>query len=153
MVKTMELGPRLNTVAPDFKLYNHESVQNSLSELMGTDGLLLGFTGDIWQPASVRRILWFQRHVGNFNRYGVNIGLLICDKPYVLYGYHLSTATPLGFPLLADEDRSVHLRYNMTQHAGLVLINHEGYICDKWLVPDERVWPRTQEIIASFDLL
>lgn len=153
MIKTMELGPRLNTAAPDFKLYNHESVQSTLFDIMGERGLLLGFTGDIWQPASVRRILWFQRHTMSFQRYGVNIGLLICDKPYVLYGYNLSAVTPLGFPLLADVDRDVHIRFNMIQHAGLTLIDAEGVIRDKWLVPDERVWPRTQEVISSFDLL
>ena len=153
MLKTIELGPPLNSAAPAFTLYNHENQKQSLGELMGSSGLLLGFTGDIWQPASVRRILWFQRHTTMFARYGVQIALLICDKPHMLYGYYLSTAAPLGFPLLADATREVHHQFNMTQHSGLVLVGHDGLIRDKWLVPDERVWPRVQELVSSFNLL
>jgi peroxiredoxin len=153
MIDTMELGPRLNTLAPEFMLYNHENHQITLRDLMGRNGLLLGFTGDIWQPASVRRILWLQRHEPRFARRGVNIALLICDKPHMLYGFYLSTVTPLAFPLLADADRRVHEAFRMDRFSGLVLLDRMGVLRDKWLVPDERVWPREQELIRSFELL
>lgn len=153
MLKTLELGPRLHTPAPDFWLHNHLNQHSTLSDLMGQRGLMLGFTGDIWHPASVRRILWLQRHAPKFQRMGVNVALLICDKPHMLYGYHLSSVTPLNFPLLADVDRGIHHEFNMERFSGLVLINRDGLICDKWLVPDERVWPREQELIESFVLL
>lgn len=153
IAQTIELGPYLNITAPDFRLYNHDNQQNSLADLMGEQGLLLGFTGSIWQPASIRRILWLQRHAARFKREGVNIALLICDKPHTLYGFYLSTVTPLSFPLLADVDREVHLRFRMDRFAGLVLVDHRHLIRDKWLVPDERVWPREQELVQSFNLL
>lgn len=153
MFNTIELGPRLNELAPSFSLYNHENRMSHLDELSGPRGLLLGFTGDIWQPASVRRILWFQRHHSRFMRLGVNVALLICDKPHMLYGFYMSSVTPLGFPLLADVDRIVHKQFSMERYAGLTLLDNDLVIRDKWLVPDERVWPKEQELIQSFDLL
>lgn len=149
MFQTLELGPIIDQRAPDFALLNHDHRIMSLEDLMGEHGLLLGFTGDIWQPASVRRILWLQRYAPRLHKLGVNIALLFSDKPHMLYGFYMSTPTPLGFPLLSDLDRDVHRRYNMERHAGLALINRELRVADKWLVPDERVWPQVQELIQA----
>lgn len=153
MFNTLELGPQLKSVAPNFSLFNHENRESTLHGIMGAKGLLLGFTGDIWQPASVRRILWLQRHSSRFVRDGINVALLICDKPHMLYGFYMSSVMPLEFPLLADDKRSVHTQFRMERYAGLVLINSHGLICDKWLVPDERIWPNAQELIDSFQQL
>jgi len=153
MLNTIELGPRLNSLAPDFSLLNHEHRESSLSRLMGKKGILLGFTGDIWQPASVRRILWLQRQNSRFVRHGVNTALLICDKPHMLYGFYMSSVMPLEFPLLADDERTIHAKFSMERHAGLILIDSKTIIRDKWLVPDERVWPNAQELLDAFQHL
>jgi peroxiredoxin len=153
MYNTLELGPRLNSVAPEFSLLNHEHRECNLCGLMGKKGLLLGFTGDIWQPASVRRILWLQRQNSRFVRQGINVALLICDKPHMLYGFYMSSVMPLEFPLLADEERITHTKFSMERHAGLILIDSLGIIRDKWLVPDERVWPNVQELTDAFHQL
>ncbi len=153
MHHTLEMGPRLLTPAPEFALYNHEHRLLTREQVSGPRGLLLGFTGDTWQPASVRRILWLQRHAQRFQRLGVYIALLLCDKPHSLYGFYMSSASPLLFPLLADVDRRVHQIYSMDRYSGLVLIDAAGCIRDKWLVPDERVWPHAQELTQSFSAL
>lgn len=153
MIATLEMGPQLNVDAPDFVLVNHENREMSLAEMIGKRGLLLGFTGDIWQPASVRRILWLQRYYNQFTRMGINTGLLICDKPHMLYGFSMSSIRPLNFPLLADVHSDVHQLYRMERYAGLVLVNNVLTIVDKWIVPDERVWPRAQELITVFETL
>jgi peroxiredoxin len=153
MLNTLEMGPRLLTPAPDFALYNHEHRLLTRDQVTGPRGLLLGFTGDTWQPASVRRILWLQRHALRFERQGVHIALLLCDKPHALYGFYMSSASPLQFPLLADADRRVHRAYSMDHYSGLVLVDTDGSIRDKWLVPDERVWPHAQELLQSFGAL
>jgi peroxiredoxin len=153
MFNTIELGPRLNSVAPEFTLLNHEHQESTLSGMIGKKGLLLGFTGDIWQPASVRRILWLQRQHSRFVRHGVNLALLICDKPHMLYGFYMSSVMPLEFPLLADAERVVHTKFSMDRHAGLILIDSRKIIRDKWLVPDERVWPNAQELLDALHQL
>ena len=150
---TLEMGPPVGLDAPAFSLMNHENHVMALSDLMGERGILLGFTGDIWQPASVRRILWLQRQHHQFTTYGVEIALLICDKPHMLFGYSMGSVRPLQFSLLADTDRRIHEAYRMTRYAGLVLLDHEYTIRDKWIVPDERVWPRAAELCAVFEQL
>jgi hypothetical protein len=39
----------------------------------------------------------------------------------------------------------------MTRYAGLVLVDHKQVIRDKWIVPDERVWPKAAELCAIFE--
>ena len=153
MFNTRELGPHLKSLAPNFSLLNHEHRESTMRGLLGEKGLLLGFTGDIWQPASVRRILWLQRHSSRFARGGINVAMLICDKPHMLYGFYMSSVMPLEFPLLADDERKVHNQFSMERHAGLILIDYNGFIRDKWLVPDERVWPNVQELLDAFQKL
>jgi peroxiredoxin len=153
MIKTMALGPQLNVPAPDFGVLSHTNNLMSLENLMGERGLVLGFTGDIWEPASVRRILWFQRHYPQFSRLNVNLALLLCNQPHQLYGYSMSSVTPLEFPLLADVNREVHALYNMERYAGLVVVDATGIIRDKWLMPDERVWPKAPELMAVLEML
>jgi hypothetical protein len=79
MLNTFELGPFLNVAAPAFMVRDHESRKHILDDLMGKNGLLLGFIGDIWLPASVRRILWLQR----FNMTQVS-GLVMLDGQQIV---------------------------------------------------------------------
>ena len=153
LAQTLHMGPHLQTVAPGFTLFNHENKVIRLHQLFGEQGLLLGFTGDIWEPASVRRILWMQRHYMQFCKRGVGSALLTCDKPQMLSGFSMSSQVPLEFPLLADADHAIHEQYNMTRYAGLVLIDANQILRDKWIVPDERVWPRPAELLAAIDRL
>ncbi len=153
LAKTLEMGPRLQTIAPDFTLLNHENEPTPLNQLFGERGLLLGFTGDIWEPASVRRILWLQRHYTQFFKKGIGSALLLCDKPHMLSGFTMSSVVPLGFPLLADIDHAIHELYNMQPHAGLVLIDSQFIMREKWIVPDERVWPRPVDLLNAMDAL
>jgi peroxiredoxin len=147
MLNTVELGPRLYTPAPDFTACDHAQKPWNLTRLMGEHGLLLGFVGDIWQAASIRRIIWLQRHASTFIRGGFNVALLIQDKPFMVNGFYISSLTPPEFPLLADADGQVHLLYGMTRHSGLVLVDRMGVIRHKWLMPDERVWPKIHDML------
>jgi alkyl hydroperoxide reductase subunit AhpC len=65
----------------------------------------------------------------------------------------MSSPLPIPFPLLADVDAEVHQVYNMDQHPGLVLLDRKRLVRAKWLVPDERVWPKMQDLISAIDAL
>jgi|FLYN01.1.fsa_nt_gi peroxiredoxin len=149
MFHTLELGPILNVAAPAFMVRDHEHRRLSLDDLMGKQGLLLGFVGDIWMPASVRRILWLQRHAASFMRMDINLAPVICDQPHTLYGFRVSSPLPLEFPLLSDVDHAVHQLFNMDDLCGLVMLDSSRTIRHKWLVPDERVWPSINEILDA----
>jgi peroxiredoxin len=143
---TYELGPILYTPAPAFKVRDHGDKPQSIETLMGERGLLLGFIGDIWLSTNIRRIIWLQRHAHAFIKGGINVALLVCDQPHTLYGFYVSSPTPPEFPLLADVDAAVHRTYNLVQYPGMVLLDRKTIIRHKWLMPDERVWPKIQEM-------
>lgn len=153
MYETAELGPLINFSVPGFSLLDHKQVSHSLDDLMGYTGVMLGFIGDIWQPASVRRILWLQRQVHKFSLLGAPIALIIRDHPHTLYGFHMSSPLPVPFPLLADPDGKIHQAYQMDRHPGLLLIDRQHILRDKWLMPDDRVWPKVQELAQSIQEL
>lgn len=153
MYNTVEIGPRLDTAAPEFACSDHAQVRRHVDELMGEHGLLLGFIGDIWHPASIRRILWLQRHAQTFLHGGINVALLIRDQPYMLYGFYVSSPTPVAFPLLADVRGDVHRLFNMESHPGMVLLDRFRFVRHKWLMPDERVWPKIHELLEMIEQL
>lgn len=152
-VQTMELGPHLTAIAPDFRVPDHTKRPHDLGDLMGERGLLLGFVGDIWQPASMRRILWLQRHAQTFIQRGMNVALLIHDDVYTVYGFYVSSPTTPDFPLLADKDAKVHALFNMARNPGLVILDSTRVIRHKWLMPDERVWPKISELLHMLEVM
>lgn len=153
MFNTLEIGPHLETSAPDFCVGDHNQTNRKLDDLMGSKGLVLGFLVDIWLSASVRRIIWLQRHASTFIRAGYNVALVVRDEPHMLYGYYISSPSPLEFPLLADVRGEVHRLYSMSHHPGLVLLDNRRVIRHKWLMPDERVWPKIQEMLDVLNSL
>lgn len=153
MYDTFELGPKLNTAAPDFSLPDHNQKICTLDEIMGPNGVMLGFIGDIWQAASVRRILWLQRHVGKFAHLGTPIALLVRDHAHTLYGFRMSSPLPVPFPLLADADGKIHRAYQMDRHPGLLLVDHDRMLRYKWLMPEDNIWPKMPELVEAVQTL
>jgi peroxiredoxin len=150
---TMELGPRLNAAAPYFIARDHCEQPHDINQLIGERGLILGFIGDIWQQASVQRIFWLERHAHSFIKAGFQVALLIRDEPHMLYGFYVSSQTPPEFPLLADVGGEIHYLFNMTAHPGMVLLDSTAVIRHKWLVPDDRVWPKISEMLDILETI
>lgn len=146
MADTAELGPILNTYAPDFALQDHERHVRNLKSIIGQRGVLLGFIADIWKPASIRRILYMQKHFHKFAAEGYNVALLIADQQHTLYSFYMSSPMTVSVPLLADPDYAAHRQYNM-RHSGLVLVDSAGLIRAKWMMPEERVWPKVRDLL------
>lgn len=149
--ETAELGPKLHTPAPHFSLKNHEGGMSCLEQLLGSRGLLIGFVSDIWKPASIRRILYMQRHLAKFESEGFNLALIIGDKQYNLWTFYMSSPLTVVVPMLADEDMSIHRAFSMN-HPGLLLLNPDGLIQAKWLMPDEQVWPKAKELLQEVEV-
>lgn len=138
---------------PNFTLHDYKNRTYRLETLMGDYGLMLGFVGDIWKPTSVRRILWLQRHVSKFSLMGSPIALLVREEAHTLYGFQVSSPLPVPFPLLADEDGTVHTAYGMDTHPGLLLIDRDYKLRKYWQMPDDRVWPRMTELVQAVQYL
>jgi peroxiredoxin len=152
VLDTIEMGPRLQTTVPDFALPDGDNNELDLSDLMGQQGLLLAFVDTIWQPASIRRILYLQRHYKRFKNHGIEIAIVIGDTQQSVWSFHMSSPTSVLIPLLADENLSAHQMFNMRQ-AGLVFLDCDYTLRSKWLVPDERIWPSAKNILNDISYL
>ncbi len=150
--ETVEMGPKLYSQAPNFSIKDAEGNRVQLADLIGERGVLLAFVRNIWEPASIRRILYMQRHLQKFQSKGYNIALVIQDRQYSLWTFYMSSPMTVTVPLLADEDGAIHQSFNM-EHAGLLLLDADANIRSKWLMPDERVWPKARDLLeeASYE--
>jgi peroxiredoxin len=138
-------------MAPAFQIRDHAGRMHHSDDLLGEHGLLIGFVGDIWKAANIRRIIWLQKNSRSIMRNGAKLALIARDEPHVLYGYHISSLTPLDFPLFSDLDGRVHRLFNLSRFAGMVAIDPHGMIRQTWIVPDERVWPRISDITQTLE--
>jgi peroxiredoxin len=146
---TVEIGPTLMSLAPHFELPDHKKQLQTVETLSGPNGLILGFTRDIWLPASVRRILWLVHNARSFSRMGYGVGLIICNPAHSLAGFQMTSAPEGDFVLLADAEKQAYRSYGMLIYSGLVLIDSHQLVREKWLIPEERVWPKPQEVFAA----
>jgi peroxiredoxin len=146
---TLELGPPLSHSITNFLIRDHANKTHFLADLIGENGLMLGFISDVWNAISIQRILWLQRNFYSFKRQGVNMALVARDEPHLLYGFYVSSAMPPEFPLLADTDGRVHQALSMERFHGMVLLDHHLLVSRKWLVPDDRIWPKLHDILED----
>ena len=116
----LAFGPALHSPAPAFTVCAHTRDQYTLPSLLGERGLLLGFTGGIWNLANIRRVLWLRRYAYTLEMAGVNVALLDFDELNTLYDFATSSPVKITFPLLADEDGQVHDSYQLQGRTALV---------------------------------
>lgn len=119
----------------DFVLNNHKNISHQLSMIMGEKGILLGFTGDVWDLNCVRYVLWTQRQNFKLNSFGVNSALIVPNHCHELNGFFMSIPRDINFPLLADPSFSVYGAYDMAM-PGFVLLNRDAEVINKWYITD-----------------
>lgn len=143
----------LALAAPEFSVRDHAGKTQTLSNMMGTNGLVLGFLGEIWSPINIQRIIWLQKHAHSIHRAGYKLALVTRDQPHVLYGYYVSSLTPPPFPLLADESGEVHTQFEMFGRAGMIALDRAKLARHKWEVPADRIWPRINDITSILEAM
>lgn len=153
VMETVELGPSIHRRVRNFRLLNAKKEWVSLDDVMGDRGVLIGFIGNIWHEASVRRILWMQHYLHKFTVLGTPATLLIQEHISTLRGFEISSPLPILFPMLADEDGAIHQAYSMDRHPGLLLVDNAHILREKWLMPSQRVWPKPKEIALAIHQL
>ena len=149
----LEQGPEVFTAMTDFRLPDCNWNPYELGNLMGDNGLLLAFIGDIWHPSSVRRVMWLQHHMPRFITLGTPSAVIVRDEAKMLYGFQMSSPLPIPFPLLADTRGDVHEDYNMVGSTGLLLIDKTHLLRAKWIIPEDRIWVKLPELVAEIELL
>lgn len=153
ITRILEQGPQLFSTLPDFRLPDCNWNPHELGTLMGENGLILSFIGDIWHPASVRRVMWLQHHMPKFIALGTPAAVIVRDEAKMLYGFKMSSPLPIPFQLLADTRGDVHDDYDMVGLTGLLLIDKRHVLRAKWIIPEDRIWVKLPELVAEIELL
>ncbi len=149
--REMPLFINYERMTPDFCITNHEGKELNLSSMMGENGLVLGFVGDIWNPVNIQRIMWLQKHAHSFHRSGHNLALIAQDDTNALYGYYVSSLTPPPFPMLSDLDGTIHHMFDMDGRAGMIVVDSSQIARHKWEMPADRIWPRLTDITGILE--
>ena len=138
-------------MTPDFTIYDHAGKPQTLSNMMGMNGIVLGFIGEIWNPVNIQRIIWLQKQAHSIHRSGYKLALITRDQPQMLYGYYVSSVTPLPFPLLTDVEGEIHTIFEMTGRSGMVVLDPLKVARHKWEMPADRIWPRLTDIMGILE--
>ena len=141
----------LERMTPDFSIYDHAGKPQTLSNMMGMNGIVIGFIGDIWNPVNIQRIIWLQKHAHSIHRSGYKLALITRDQPQMLYGYYVSSLTPPPFPLLADVEGEVHSLFDLLGRSGMVILDRMKVARHKWEMPADRIWPRLTDITGILE--
>jgi peroxiredoxin len=147
MMERFRSGIDTGQTAPDFKVYDHENKAHHLANLMGANGLLLGFASDIWDLGCVRHVLWLQRQTYKLSLSGINSAIIMPNQPYELTGFYMSIPRKIGFPLLADPKNQAFTGYEI-EYPGFLYINGDGIVERKWFLRGDAT-PRLQDILQT----
>lgn len=122
---------KIHTKAPSFCLPSAEGERHNLSTLMGEVGLLLAFSGDIWDIHSIRQVMWLQRYAPQFALLGARSALVAPNDSDALRSFVMSNPLKIPFKLLADPQRQSYHAYNIKAPC-LLFISRSGYIGGQW---------------------
>ena len=149
--REMPLFINFERMTPDFSINDHAGKPQTLVNMMGMNGVVLGFIGEIWNPVNIQRIIWLQKHAHSIHRSGYKLALVTRDPSQMLYGYYVSSLTPPPFPLLADVEGEVHSIFDMAGRSGMVVLDRMKVARHKWEMPADRIWPRLTDIMGILD--
>lgn len=119
----------------NFELKDHESTLYRLSAMMGENGILLGFTNDVWDISAVRYVLWLQRQRYKLSTFGINTALIVPNQCYELNGFFKSIPRDIQFPMLADPQEIVYRQFTM-EKSGYLLLDAEGQELERWYLKE-----------------
>lgn len=134
---------------PAFSLSDHNRVRRSLDTLMGPNGMLLGFIGDIWRPISINRILTMQKEASKLAAHGLSVAIVIRGRVNTLTNFIINTPVPVTLPLLADPDGMVQATYRTHMAPGLLLLDRRRVMRFRWLLTDELLWPMMDDVLKA----
>ena len=149
--REMPLFINFERMTPDFSINDHAGKPQTLVNMMGMNGVVLGFIGEIWNPVNIQRIIWLQKHAHSIHRSGYKLALVTRDPSQMLYGYYVSSLTPPPFPLLADVDGEIHGLFDMMGRSGMVVLDRLKVARHKWEMPADRIWPRLTDITGILE--
>lgn len=143
--------------APDFTLPSSDGQQVgkvTLSELTGTDNIVLAFFPLAFTPVCREELCEFKDQLGQFNQLNAKVFGISVDSPFSLNAF--SKVEGLNFPLLSDFNKEVSNAYGVLYDTlldfkgvakrSVFVIDKDGLIQYRWVSEDPKVKPDLNEI-------
>ena len=136
-----------HTQAPNFRLLNHENVAYNMPQVMGENGLLMVFTGNVWDLGCIRTVLWLQRQVYKLSLHGIKAVVIAPNHTYDLSGFFMSIPRNIPFPMLADPDSKVYAEYGV-ESSGYIMLDSNHHVRNIWKL-NAGVVPHIRDILSA----
>jgi peroxiredoxin len=133
--------------APDFRLMNQENRAYNLAQVMGENGILLVFAGNIWDLGCIRNVLWLQRQTYKLSLHGINACVIVPNHTIDLSGFFMSIPRVIPFPMLADPDEQAYEDYDV-QNTGFVMLDGDRQVRRVWHLSNGAV-PQIRDVIGA----
>lgn len=115
--------------------YNQGGTSFDLNNIMGQSGMLVCFTGYIWDLRCLRYVLWLQQYSYEFREKGVSMTLIVPTPKYGLSGFLVSIPQEIKFSLIADPENSLLKQYKMAK-SGFILLDTQQKVVKRWCDDD-----------------
>ncbi len=155
---SVEVGQK----APEFKLYDTDKKERSLSEFSGKNVILAFFPG-AFTGVCTKEMCNFRDSMGRFNNLNGQVVGVSVDGPFSNKAF--ADQNKLNFPILSDFNRQVVKAYNAVQEnfAGLngynsakrsvFVLDKNGIIKYKWVSDNPGIEPNYEEVIKALESL
>jgi glutaredoxin-dependent peroxiredoxin len=150
----------INSKAPDFKLFDTERKERSLTEFLGKKVVLVFFPG-AFTGVCTKEMCALRDSLANFNSLNSQVVAISVDSPFSNKAF--AETNKLTFPILSDYSRSIVIQYCGLQHdfAGLkgyntakrsvFILDKNGIVKYSWVSEDPGKEPPYDEITKSLN--
>lgn len=111
--------------------YNQDEATFDLNNIMGQSGMLVCFTGYIWDLRCLRYVLWLQRYSHEFREKGVSMTLVVPTHKHALSGFLMSIPQEIKFSLIADPENALLKQFEMAK-SGFALLDTQQKVVERW---------------------
>ncbi len=155
---SIEIGKK----APDFKLYDTEKRERSLSEFSGKN-VVLAFYPGAFTGVCTKEMCSFRDSLSKFNSLNAQVIGISVDGPFSNKAF--ADQNKLNFPLLSDFNREVVRTYDvrLDNFAGLIgytaakrsvfVLDKQGVVRHKWVSENPGVEPDYNEVLNAVESL
>jgi peroxiredoxin len=149
---SIEIGKR----APEFKLYDADRKERSLSEFAGRK-VVLAFYPGAFTGVCTKEMCSFRDSLSRFNNVDAQVIGISVDPPFANKAF--AEQNKLNFPLLSDFNREVVKAYDVYHNnflgmngyisakRSVFVLDKEGVVRYKWVTENPGVEPNYDEVI------
>ncbi|MCL4540181.1 MAG: peroxiredoxin [Bacteroidetes bacterium] len=154
----VEIGKK----APDFKLYDADKKERTLSEFAGRNVVLVFYPG-AFTGVCTKEMCSFRDSLSKFNNIKAQVIGLSVDSPFANKAF--AEQNKLTFPLLSDVNRQAVKAYDayhdsfaglngyMTAKRSVFVVDKGGVVRYKWISDNPGIEPNYDEVLKAVEAL